>query len=104
MSRLINRSTDRCKPFFDFLRWERSLSELENAIVLFEPLKTQLSQPTLLSKVNANEKLSIDPAVSKHALSIVLNIEEDGIQYPVDYLSKALHDIYLRYSLVEKHF
>lgn len=104
LSRFIDRSTDRCKLLFDILRVNKSLSELKNAKMLFEELKARLPQLTLLFKPNAIEKLSIDLAISEHSLSVILIIEEDGIQYPVYYLSKALYDIRLRYSLMEKLF
>lgn len=95
LSRFIDRSTDRCKLLFDILRVNKSLSELKNAKMLFEELKARLPQLTLLFKPNAIEKLSIDLAISEHSLSVILIIEEDGIQYQC--ITSARHFTILGY-------
>ncbi|XP_022849886.1 uncharacterized protein LOC111371977 [Olea europaea var. sylvestris] len=61
-----------------------------------------LSRPPVLSKPKAGEALKIYLSVSKHAISAVLTQEENDIQHPIYYVSKALHEAELRYSAVEK--
>ena len=55
----------------------------------FEELKMYLTSPPLLSPSKQGETLSLYLAVPLTAVSSVLIREEDGIQLPVYYTSKA---------------
>lgn len=70
---------------------------------VFEELKSYLSSPPLLTKPNIGKFLYISLDVSQETVSSVL-IREDkkGIQRPIYYASKVLHDVETRYSQVEK--
>ena len=41
-------------------------------------------------------------AVTDYAVSFILVMNEDGIQRPVYYVSKSLHEVEMRYFLLEK--
>jgi hypothetical protein len=95
LNRFIFRSTDKCLPFFKILRkafeWT---SECEGA---FSQLKTYLTSPPLLSRALPGEVLYLYLAVSPTAVSAALVREEDGVQKPVYFVSKALHGAEERY-------
>jgi hypothetical protein len=100
LNRFIGQSTDKCLPFFKILRkafeWT---SECEEA---FSQLKTYLTNPPLLSRTIPGEVLYLYLAISPTAVSAALIREEDGIQKPVYFVSKALHDAEERYPQIEK--
>ncbi|XP_022891492.1 uncharacterized protein LOC111406334 [Olea europaea var. sylvestris] len=81
LSRFVSKYTDQCKPFFDTLRGGKKFEWTKECQDAFNELKRQLARPPVLSKPKA---------------------EENGIQHPVYYVSKALHEAELRYSAVEK--
>ncbi|KAK3014243.1 hypothetical protein RJ639_009217 [Escallonia herrerae] len=68
----------------------------------FEELKTHLSSPPLLSKPFPGEDLLIYLSVTEVAVSTVLIREEDGVQKPIDYVSKVLQDVETRYPKIDK--
>ncbi|XP_052205170.1 uncharacterized protein LOC127809995 [Diospyros lotus] len=61
-----------------------------------------MGQAPLLSKPKDGKKLVIYLGVSEHALSAILVREEEGVQYPIYYVSKRLVDTETRYTLMEK--
>jgi ribonuclease HI len=100
LNRFISRSTDKCLPFFKILRkafeWT---SECDSA---FSQLKTYLTSPPLLSRALPGEVLYLYLAVSPTAVSAALVREENGVQKPVYFVSKALHGAEERYPQIEK--
>ena len=50
----------------------------------------------------ADEVLYVYIAVATHAVSLVLIREDNGLQRPVYYVSKSLHEAEIRYSPLEK--
>ncbi|KAK3013273.1 hypothetical protein RJ639_009594 [Escallonia herrerae] len=68
----------------------------------FEELKTYLSSPPLLSKSLLGKNLFLYLSVTEVAVSTVLIREEDGVQKPIYYISKVLHDVKTRYPKIDK--
>ncbi|XP_059669203.1 uncharacterized protein LOC132314344 [Cornus florida] len=100
LSRLISRSTDKCLPFFRVLRKAFEWTpECEQA---FKELKQYLSSPPLLSRTIPGEELYIYLAVSTTAVSSALIREEEGVQRPVYFVSKALRGTKERYLRMEQ--
>ncbi|CAA0816892.1 Unknown protein, partial [Striga hermonthica] len=102
LNRFISKSTDHCKPFFDAIKKKKPFEwtmECQNA---FDNIKEVLSQLPTLQKPLLDEPLYLYLGVSDVAVSAVL-IRQDGLQqFPVYYVSKALHDAELRYPYMEK--
>ena len=63
----------------------------------FEELKKYLSRPSVLSKPKKKEVLYVYLAVIDYAVSLVLVRNESGVQRPVYYFSKSLHEAKTRY-------
>ena len=100
LNRFVSRATDRCLPFFRTLR--KSFEWTNECQTAFNDLKTYLSSPPLLSPSVQGEKLYLYLAVSGAAVSVALVREEDGIQKPVYFTSRALRGAEERYPQMEK--
>ena len=74
----------------------------EDCALAFQQLKEYLSRPPIMSSPEANEVLFAYIAVAPHAVSLVLIRIDGGIQRPVYYVSKSLHEAEVRYFPLEK--
>ena len=102
LNRFISRSADRCRPFFLLLnKWKR-FEWTEECALAFQQLKEYLSQPPIMSSPEADEVLFAYIAVAPHAVSLVLIRMDNGIQRPVYYVSKLLHETEICYLPMEK--
>ena len=68
----------------------------------FQQLKEYLSRPPIMSNPEVDEVLFAYIAVAPHAVSLVLIRVDSGIQRPVYYVSKSLHEAEVRYLPLEK--
>ena len=78
----------------------RDFNQLDECRKAFEKLKGYLASPPLLSKPKFGETLDIYLAASIDTISSILNRE--GLQKPIYYTSRILHDAEMRYSRIEK--
>jgi hypothetical protein len=100
LNRFISRSTDKCLPFFKILRKAFEWSdECEEA---FFQLKKYLTSSHLLSRTIPGKVLYLYLAVFPTAISAALIQEEEGVQKPVYFISKALHGVEERYPQIDK--
>ena len=102
LSKFISKTTDKCRPFFQVIRWGKRTEWTPECEEAFQNLKQYLQQAPLLSTPRDGDKLFLYLAVSKRATSSVLVREEEGVQYPIYYTSKALLDAETRYPPLEK--
>ncbi|XP_059436627.1 uncharacterized protein LOC132169643 [Corylus avellana] len=100
LNRFISRSTDKCLPFFKILR--KTFEWSEECEQAFEQLKRYLVSPPLLSRAVPGEVLYLYLAVSPIAVSAALIREEEGVQKPVYFVSRALQGAEERYVQMEK--
>ena len=68
----------------------------------FQQLKEYLSRPLIMSSPEADEVLLAYIAVAHHAVSLVLIRTDNGVQQPIYYVSKSLHEVEIRYLPLEK--
>ena len=61
-----------------------------------------LSHPPVMSSPKTDEVLSVYIVMAPHAVSLVLIRVDNGVQRPVYYVSKALHEAEIRYLPLEK--
>ena len=92
LNRFISRSADRCRPFFLLLHKWKGFEWIEECAVAFQQLKEYLSRPPIMSSLEVDEVLFAYLAVASHAASFVLLQVDSGIQRPVYYVSKSLHE------------
>ena len=88
LNRFISRAMDKCLPFFRTLK--KSFEWMIECQQAFEDLKAYLSSPSLLSPFKSREELFLYLAVSPAAVSATLVREENGVQKPVCFMSRAL--------------
>ncbi|XP_075669875.1 uncharacterized protein LOC142639604 [Castanea sativa] len=100
LSRFVSRATDKCLPFFRTLK--RSFEWTDECQKAFEDLKVYLSASSLLSSSMPGEELLLYLAVSSAAVSVALIREEDKVQRPVYFISRALRGAKERYPQMEK--
>ena len=100
LNRFVSRATYKCLPFFRTLK--KSFEWTAECQQAFEELKAYLSSPPLLSPTQPGEELFLYLAVSPATVSATLVREEEKIQRPVYYLSRALHGAEERYPPMEK--
>ncbi|XP_024038334.1 uncharacterized protein LOC112097367 [Citrus clementina] len=102
LSRFISKATDKCQPFFQVIRRGKKTEWTPECEEAFRNLKQYLQQAPLLSTPRDGDKLYLYLAISDRAASSVLVREEEGVQYPIYYTSKALLDAETRYPPLEK--
>ena len=100
LNRFVSRATDKCLPFFHTLK--KSFEWTVECQQTFEELKAYLSSPPLLSPLQPGEELFLYLAVSPAAINVALIREEDRVQKPVYYASRALRGVEERYPPMEK--
>ena len=102
LNRFISRSADRYRPFYLLINKWKGFKWSEDCAVAFQQLKDYLSRPPIMSSPEADEVLYAYIAVAPHAMSLVLIRDDNGIQKPVYYVSKMLHETEVRYQPLEK--
>ncbi|XP_050259163.1 uncharacterized protein LOC126704181 [Quercus robur] len=95
-------SAERCRPFFPLLHKWQGFEWTEECAVAFQQLKEYLFRPPIMSSPEVDEVLFAYLAVAPHAVSFVLIREDNGVQKPVYYVSKSLHEAEMRYLSLEK--
>ena len=100
LNRFVSRATDKCLPFFHTLK--RSFEWTAECQQAFEELKAYLSSPPQLNPSQLEEELFLYLAVFPAAISAALVREEEKVQKPVYYVSRALHGVEERYPPMEK--
>ena len=80
----------------------RSFEWTEEYATTFQQLKDYLAQPPIMSSPEPDEVLFAYIAVALYAVSLVLIRVDNGVQRPVYYLSKLLHEAEVRYLPLKK--
>ena len=102
LNRFVSRATDKCLPSFCTLK--RSFKWTTECQQAFEELKGYLSSPPLLSPSQPGEELFLYLAISPTTVSAALVREEERVQKPMYYTSRALRGVKERYPPMEKLF
>ena len=100
LNRFVSREMYKCLPFFRTLK--KSFKWTAKCQQAFEVLKAYLYAPPLLSPSQPGEEIFLYLAVSPAAVSAALIREEEKVQKPVYYASRALHGAEKRYPPMEK--
>ena len=102
LNQFISRSMDRCRPFYLLINKWKGFEWSEDCTAAFQKLKEYLSRPLIMSSPAVDEVLYAYITVAPHAVSLVLIQEDNGLQRPIYYVSKLLHEVEIRYSPLEK--
>ena len=99
LNRFISRSVDRCKHFFLLINKWKNFEWTEECAKAFQQLKDYLSRPSIMSSPKPDEVFFTYIAVALYAVSLVLIRIDNGIQRPIYYVSKSLHEAEVHYPL-----
>ncbi|XP_065617382.1 uncharacterized protein LOC136062358 [Quercus suber] len=102
LNRFISRSADRCRPFYLLINKWKGFEWSEECAMAFQQLKDYLARPPIISNPEVDKVLYAYIAVAHHTVSLVLIRDDSGIQKPVYYVSKLLHEAEVKYSPLEK--
>ena len=102
LNRFISRSADRCRPFFLLINKWKGFEWTEECATAFQQLKDYLARSSIMSSPEPDEVLFAYIAVAPYAVSLVLIRVDSGVQWPVYYVSKSLHEAEVRYLPLEK--
>ena len=102
LNRFISRSANRCRPFYLLMNKWKGFEWSKDCALAFQQLKEYLSQPPIMSSPEADEVLSAYIVVALHAVSLVLIRIDGGVQRPVYYVNKPLHEVEVCYLPLEK--
>ena len=102
LNQFISWPVDRCRPFFQLLHKWKGFEWTEECASTFQQLKEYLSRPPIMSRLEDDEVLFAYIAIAPHAVSLVLIQVDDGVQKPVYYVSKSLHEAKVCYLPLEK--
>ena len=102
LNRFISRSANRCRPFFLLINKWKGFEWTEEYALAFQQLKDYLARSPIMSSPESNEVLFAYIVVAPYAISLILIRVDCGVQRPVYYVSKSLHEAEVRYLLLEK--
>ena len=102
LNMFISLSADRCKPFFLLINKWKNFEWIEECARAFQQLKDYLALPPIMFSPEPDEVLFAYIVVTSYAVSLVLIRVDNGIQRPVYYVSKSLHETEVRYLPLEK--
>ena len=102
LNRFISRSVDRCRPFFLLINKWKNFEWTKECAEAFQQLKDYLARSPVMSSPKPDEVIFAYIAVASYAVSLVLIRVDNGVQRPVYYVSKSLHEVEVRYLPLEK--
>ena len=100
LNKFVSRATNKCLPFFHMLK--KSFKWTVECQRAFKDLKAYLSSPSLLSPSKLGQALFLCLTVSLATISAALVKEEEKVQKPVYFTSRALRGAKERYPPMEK--
>nr|XP_027102744.1 uncharacterized protein LOC113723988 [Coffea arabica] len=103
LNRFLSKSAVRGSPFFKALKGGRQFEWSLECQKAFDELKEHLARLPALTSPELGETLFIYLVAGEGAISAVLVREENKVQKPVYYVSRALQGVEARYSAVERY-
>jgi len=102
LSRFVSAGGDKGHPYFQCLERNSRFVWTEECETAFLKLKEYLATPPVLCKPRAGEPLLLYFAVTEWAINSMLVQEQDQVQRPIYFVSKALQGPETRYQALEK--
>ena len=92
----------RCRPFFLLINKWKGFEWSTECEVAFQQLKDYLAQLPVMPSPELDEVLFAYIAMASYTVSLVLIRVDNGVQRPVYYVSKSLHEAEVCYLPLEK--
>ncbi|XP_068486854.1 uncharacterized protein [Phaseolus vulgaris] len=102
LSRFVSAGGQKGNIYFQCLKRNSRFAWTDECEAAFLKLKEYLAMPPVLCKPQVGVPLRLYFAVTEWAISYVLVQEQDQVQKPIYFVSKALQGPELRYQLLEK--
>ncbi|XP_068500838.1 uncharacterized protein [Phaseolus vulgaris] len=102
LSRFVSAGGEKGHPYFQCLKRNSRFAWTDECEAAFIKLKEYLATPPVLCKPVAGVPLRLYFAVTERAISSVLVQEQDQVQNPIYFVSKALQGPETRYQSLEK--
>ena len=102
LSRFVSAGGEKGHPYFQCLKRNSRFAWTDECEAAFLKLKEYLATQTVLCKPQVGVPLRLYFAVTEWAISSVLVQEQDQVQKPIYFVSKALQGPELRYQSLEK--
>jgi len=102
LSRFVSAGGEKGHPYFQFLKRNSRFAWTDKCEAAFLKLKEYLATPPVLCKPQVGVPLRLYFAVTEWAISFVLVQEQDQVQKPIYFVSKALQGPELRCQSLEK--
>jgi len=102
LSRFVSVGGEKGHPYFQCLKRNSRFAWTDECEAAFIKLKEYLATPSVLCKPVASVPLRLYFAVTERAISSVVVQEQDQIQKPIYFVSKALQGAETRYQALEK--
>ena len=102
LSRFVSAGGEKGHPYFQCLKRNSRFAWTDECEAAFLKLKEYLATPPVLCKARAGVPLRLYFAVTEWAISSVLVQEQDQVQRPIYFVSKALLGPETRYQSLEK--
>jgi len=102
LSRFVSTGGEKGHPYFQCLKRNSRFTWTDECKTTFLKLKEYLATPPMLCKPQTGDPLRLYFAVTEWAISYVLVQEQDQVQKPIYFVSKALQGPEMRYQSLEK--
>ena len=102
LSRFVSAGGEKGHPYFQCLKRNNHFAWTDECEAAFLKLKEYLATPPVLCKPQVGVPLRLYFVVTEWAISSVLVHEQDQVQKPIYFMSKALRGPKLRYQSLEK--
>jgi len=102
ISRFLPKLAEQTQPIIQLLKKSARFTWIDNCEQIFQKLKTTLTSPPILHKLDTHQPLLVYITTTDHTVSVALVQDVGGTQHRVCFVSRTLQDPETRYQMVEK--
>jgi len=100
--RFLPKLAEQTQPIIQLLKKFAKFTWNDDCEQIFQKLKTTLTSPPILNKLDIHQPLLVYVTATDHTVSVALVQDVSGTQHPVYFVSRTLQDPETRYQMVEK--
>jgi len=102
ISRFLPKLVEQIQPIIQLLKKSAKFTRNDDCEQIFQKLKTILTSPLILHKLDTHQPLLVYITATDHTVSAVLVQDVGGNQHLVYFVSRTMQDPETRYQVVEK--
>jgi len=102
ISRFLPKLAEQIQPIIQLLKNSAKFTWNDDCEEIFQKLKTTLTSPLILHKLDIHQPLLVYITATDHTVSVVLVQDVGGNQHPIYFVSRTMQDPETRYQVVEK--